>query len=156
MTVNSFLSSSLSARLSVLSFRLLSPPFTSFHLLSPPFTSFYLPLPPFTSFHLLSPHSASSLIFGRSPPFSPFPFRQFVVEGDSAPLTLSPSGVFLSPAVAPATILLPFLDANQVKGGRRLDFMGFHLSTFPVSLVSWSVGRSRFGQKQGKSIFFSK
>jgi len=45
---------------------------------------------------------------------------EFVVEGDSAPLTLSPSGVFLSPAVAPATILLPFLEANQDAAARLL------------------------------------
>ena len=43
-----------------------------------------------------------------------------VVEGDSAPLTLSPSGHFLSPAVAPASILLPFIEAHQDSAARLL------------------------------------
>ena len=43
-----------------------------------------------------------------------------MVEGDSAPLTLSPSGHILSPAVAPASILLPFIDAHQDQAARLL------------------------------------
>jgi len=51
---------------------------------------------------------------------------QFVVEGDSAPLTLSNAGQFLSPAVAPASILLPFIESNQERAVQRLISQSFH------------------------------
>lgn len=50
---------------------------------------------------------------------------QLVVEGDSAPLTLSPPGQFLAPAVAPASILLPYIAEHQDRAARLLSSYSF-------------------------------
>jgi len=57
---------------------------------------------------------------GFPPPRDGYDDLQLVVEGDSAPLTLSPGGHFLTPSVAPASILLPFIAANQDEASRLL------------------------------------